>query len=78
LLANLLNNKNLSTKEIFEIFQTRRTKKINPIVIQSWWFGKMLHQKSEIVNYFIKIGFKLTPKFIFDKIYSNILIETHI
>ena len=78
LLANLLNNKSYSTKEIFEIFQAKRTKKINPIVIQSWWFGKMLHQKSKIANYFIKIGFKFTPKFMFDKIYSNILIETRI
>ena len=78
LLVKLLINKNKSLKEIFEIFQAKRTKKINPIVIQSWWYGKMMHQKSDIVNYFIKTGLKLTPKCIFDKIYSTILIETHI
>lgn len=78
LLANLLNEKSYSTKEIYEIFQAKRTKKTNSIVIQSWWFGKMLHQKSRIANYFIKIGIKFTPKFVFVKIYSNILIETKV
>ena len=75
LLANLLEKNSKSNKTIFTEFQKRRTKKINPIVTQSWWLGKMLHQKSGIMNYLLKIGMKTTPKFLFDNIYSNILIE---
>lgn len=60
------------------MFQDKRSKKVDPIVVQSWWFGKMFHQKNKIANYFIKIGLKFTPKFIFNKIYSNILIKTRV
>ncbi len=76
LLANLLSDKSKSNENIFTEFQKRRTKKINPIVNQSWWFGKMLHQKGGIMDFLLKIGMKTTPKCLFDSIYSNILIET--
>lgn len=76
LLATLLADKTVSTKTSFSEFQKRRTKKINTIVNQSWWFGKMVHQKGIIMNFLLKIGIKTTPKCLFDSIYSNILIET--
>ena len=75
LLANLLENKNTSIKSVFTKFQKRRTKKINPIVNQSWRLGKLLHQKSGIMDSLVKIAIKTTPKWLFDRIYSNVLIE---
>lgn len=76
LLASLLADKKASTETIFTEFQKRRTKKINPVTNQSWWFGKMLHQKNGVMDYLLKIGIKTTPKCLFDSIYSNVLIET--
>ncbi len=78
LLASLLGDNKLTLRQVFETFQKRRTKKIDPIVFQSWWFGKLLHQKNKILYHVVKIGMGLTPKFIFDKIYSRVLVETKI
>lgn len=75
LLAKLLAGKTESIESIFTEFQKRRTKKINPIVNQSWWFGKMLHKKSGVMDFLLKIGIKTTPKCLFDSIYSNILVK---
>jgi salicylate hydroxylase len=78
LLANLLRNNSLTLKDIFSKFQKRRTQKIDPVVFQSWWLGKLLHQKHSMIDHLVRIGLRLTPKFLFDKIYSRILIETKI
>lgn len=78
LLASLLGNEKLPLRQIFEIFQKRRTKKIDPIVFQSWWLGKLLHQKNKTINHLMKMGMSLTPKFLFDKIYSTVLVETRV
>jgi salicylate hydroxylase len=76
LLANLLADSVEPSEVVFTEFQNRRTKKINPIVYQSWWFGKMFHQKNKMMDFLLEVGIKITPKFLFDLIYSNILIET--
>jgi salicylate hydroxylase len=78
LLADLLGNKDLTVLEIYETFQKQRTKKIDPIVFQSWWLGKLFHQKNKIVNKLVTIGIRLTPNFMFDKIYSTVLVQTKI
>jgi len=78
LLAHLLEKNDLTLLEIYEIFQKRRTKKVDPIVFQSWWFGKLFHQKNKTINQIVKIGIRLMPHFLFDKIYSKILIQTSI
>jgi salicylate hydroxylase len=69
LLASLIGKNDLTLLE---------TKKIDPIVFQSWWLGKLFHQKNKIVNQLVKIGMRLTPNFMFDKIYSKVLIQTKI
>jgi len=78
LLANLFNNDSFTLEEIYKTFQKQRTKKVDKIIFQSWWFGKLLHQKNKILARLIKLGMVLTPQFLFDKIYSNVLIETKI
>lgn len=78
LLAYLLGNSDMNLSEIYKIFQKKRTKKVNPIVFQSWWFGKLFHQKYKIIDQIIKIGMRLTPNFLFDKIYSKVLVKTRI
>jgi salicylate hydroxylase len=78
LLGGLLGNENLPLSQIFERFQKRRTSKVDPVVFYSWWFGKIVHQDIKIIDDLVKVGMSLTPKFFFDKIYSNILIETNI
>ena len=78
LLANLLSKSSLTLEEIFEVFQKQRTKKVDQIVVQSWWFGKLFHSKSKVFDYFIKAGIAITPNFLFDKIYSNVLVKTKV
>ena len=78
LLANLLSKSSLTLEETFEIFQKQRTKKVDQIVVQSWWFGKLFHSKSKVFDYFIKAGIAITPNFLFDKIYSNVLVKTKV
>ena len=78
LLANLLANDDLTLQEIYETFQKKRTKKVDNVVFQSWWFGKLSHQKNKTIEYFVKLGMAMTPKFLFDKIYSNVLVETKV
>ena len=78
LLANLLSKSSLTLEEIFEVFQKQRTKKVDRIVVQSWWFGKLFHSKSKVFDYFIKAGIAITPNFLFDKIYSNVLDKTNV
>ena len=78
LLANLLSKSSLTLEEIFEVFQKQRTKKVDRIVVQSWWFGKLFHSKSKVFDYFIKAGIAITPNFLFDKIYSNVLVKTNV
>jgi 2-polyprenyl-6-methoxyphenol hydroxylase-like FAD-dependent oxidoreductase len=60
----------------FQKFQDIRTKKVNEVVRQSWVFGQLLHQKNSIMDKIIKLGFAMTPKFVFDKIYSTVLTTT--
>lgn len=69
LLAKMINNNNFD----FQKFQNLRTKKVNAVVRQSWLFGQLLHQKNSIMDKVIKLGFTLTPKLVFDKIYSTVL-----
>jgi len=69
LLAKMLENDSVD----FQKFQNLRTKKVNAIVRQSWLFGQFLHQKNSIMDKIIKLGFAMTPKFVFDKIYSKVL-----
>lgn len=57
----------------FQKFQHLRTSKVNVVVRQSWLFGQLLHQKNKIIDKIIKMGFAMTPKFLFDKIYSTVL-----
>ena len=78
LLANLLSKSSLTLEETFEVFQKQRTKKVDRIVVQSWWFGKLFHSKSKVFDYFIKAGIAITPNFLFDKIYSNVLDKTNV
>ncbi len=78
LLAGLLGNNDLSLTQVFEVFQKSREKKIDPVVFQSWWFGKLLHQKNNTIDQIVKIGMGLTPKLLFDNIYSRVLVETRI
>lgn len=73
LLGNLLHKENFDTKNIFEDFQRQRTQKVNAVVIQSWLFGQLIHQKNIIIDKIIQFGFSITPKFMFDKIYSTVL-----
>lgn len=75
LLAYLLKNRSESIESLFKEFQNRRSKKVNPIVNQSWQLGKMMHQNNAILDCIIKLGMKSTPQFLFDRIYSKILIE---
>lgn len=60
----------------FQKFQNLRTKKVDAVVRQSWLFGQLLHQKSKLMDKIIKVGFTMTPKCIFDKIYSTVLTKT--
>jgi len=78
LLANLLGRKDLTFGEAFATFQKRRTNKVNTVVYQSYWLGKLMHQKYKLMDYLIIKGMALTPQFLFNKIYSNILKETRI
>lgn len=78
LFASLFGDNKLTLRQVFEIFQKKRTSKIDPVVFQSWWFGKLLHQKNKTIDRLVKMGMSLTPKFLFDKIYSRILAETKI
>ena len=64
-----------NVQEIFKVFQKSREKKVDNVVYQSYWFGKLLHQENKTIENLIKLGIKLTPKFLFDKIYSNVLTE---
>lgn len=77
LLANLFKNDSLTLQEIYKVFQKQRAKKVDRIVFQSWWFGKLLHQRNNVFDYFVKLGMAILPQFLFDKIYSNILTETN-
>jgi 2-polyprenyl-6-methoxyphenol hydroxylase-like FAD-dependent oxidoreductase len=74
LIANMLEKDILN----FQQFQEIRTKKVNAVVRQSWLFGQLLHQKSSFMDKIIKLGFVMTPKFVFDKIYSTVLTKTKI
>lgn len=78
LLVSLLSRENLTLHQVFEVFQKRRTSKVDPIVFYSWWFGKIVHQDNKIIDDLVKAGIALTPRLFFDKIYSNVLIETNI
>ncbi len=78
LLANLLNNGSLTLEETFLTFQKQRTKKVDTVVFQSWWLGKLLHQKHKVMNDLVKLGIVMTPQFLFNKIYSNVLKETKV
>jgi salicylate hydroxylase len=73
LLANLLKDEDSSLEEIFKNFQNQRAKKVDIIVCQSWYFGRLMHQRSKILDYVVKLGMIITPKFLFDKIYSVVL-----
>ncbi len=73
ILATLLMNKKDSVKAVFLEFQKLRVGKINSIVNQSWRLGKILHQKSRVMHYVIKSGIKISPQWLFDTIYSNVL-----
>lgn len=72
LVANLLGKEKID----FQKFQQLRTKKVNAVVNQSWLFGQLAHQKSKTIDKIIKFGFSITPKFMFDKIYSTVLTKT--
>jgi len=74
LLVKLIENKNFD----FQKFQNMRTQKVNAVVRQSWLLGQLLHQKSKSMDKIIKLGFAMTPKCIFDKIYSTVLTKTRI
>ncbi len=76
LLSHLLNDDKLETPEVFKKFQILRTKKVNSVVNQSWRFGQLLHQQNNILNSVIKFGMYMTPDFLFNKIYSTVLVET--
>ena len=78
LLASLLGRKDLSIHEAFATFQSKRIQKVNRVVNQSYLMGKLMHTNNSIMEYFITKGISLTPKFIFDKIYSTILQETKV
>jgi len=75
LLSNLLMDKRIPAETIFSKFQKQRTSKINPIVRQSWMLGKILHQKSTLVNYLLKVALKVTPEWFFNQTYSKVLVE---
>jgi salicylate hydroxylase len=60
----------------FQKFQNLRTKKVNAVVRQSWLFGQLSHQKNIVMDKIIKLVFAMTPKFIFDKVYSTVLTKT--
>lgn len=72
LLTKMLENDSLD----FQKFQDIRTKKVNAVVRQSWLFGQLSHQKNSIMDKIIKLGFAMTPKFVFEKIYSTVLTTT--
>jgi len=72
LLAKMLENDSLD----FQKFQDIRTKKVNAVVRQSWLFGQLLHQKNSAMDKIIKLGLAMTPKFVFNKIYSTVLTTT--
>lgn len=78
LLTNLLGKKELTLQEAFEIVQKKRTNKVDTVVFQSYWIGKLMHQNNKIIDGLTLIGMSLTPQFLFNKIYSNVLKETRI
>lgn len=76
LLTSLLGKKELTLQEAFKIVQKKRTKKVDTVVFQSYWLGKLMHQNNKIIDGLIRLGMSLTPRFLFNKIYSNVLKET--
>lgn len=77
LLGKLL-SKYESVKEAFEIFQKDRESKVNKVVSQSWLFGKSMHWNNQIMTLLTEKIIQLTPQFLFEAIYSNVLQESKI
>lgn len=76
LLSKLLSQKSTNIEEVYTTFQKRREKKVNPIVEQSWLFGNLMHSNNSLMDFAVKTGVKIMPQFMFDRIYSKVLIGT--
>lgn len=75
LLGNLLSKYEL-TQEAFDLFQKDREPKVNKVVSQSWLFGKSMHWNNQIMTFLTEKMIQLTPQFLFEAIYSNVLRES--
>ncbi|BDD03289.1 FAD-dependent monooxygenase [Aureibacter tunicatorum] len=73
LAGSLSNATDKEFEEIIAGYKQQRSAKVNRVVHQSWYFGKMLHQRNAIMDKMVMNSLRLTPQFMFDKIYSAVL-----
>ncbi|WP_144263939.1 FAD-dependent monooxygenase [Filimonas lacunae] len=62
-----------SFDSIFSQYQQLREEKVNRIVQQSWYLGKLMHQPNRMLDKAMIMGTRLTPAFLFKKIYAPVL-----
>lgn len=62
-----------SFESIFAQYQKLREPKVNRIVHQSWYLGKLMHQPNKMMDRVMIMGTRLTPAFLFKKIYAPVL-----
>lgn len=66
-----------SFEQVFAQYQQLRETKVNKIVRQSWYLGKLMHQPNKVMDKAMIMGTRLTPAFLFKKVYSPILETSH-
>lgn len=62
-----------SLDKIFAQYQHLREAKVDKIVRQSWYLGKLMHQPNKMMDKAMMLGTRLTPAFMFRKIYAPVL-----
>lgn len=61
-----------SIEEVFTQYQQLREARVNRIVQQSWWLGRLMHQPNKVLDKAMLLGARLTPAFVFKKVYNPI------
>lgn len=59
--------------QVFAQYQQLREAKVNKIVRQSWYLGKLMHQPNKMMDKAMIMGTRLTPAFLFKRMYAPVL-----
>lgn len=72
-LSNLLGQQQGSIENVFRQYQYLREAKVNKIVQQSWLLGRLMHQPNKVLDKAMLLGARLTPAFVFKRVYNPVL-----